>query len=265
MSTVVTSKDGTPISFDRHGSGPPLILIEPAGHFRGSSALFELVPLLASDFTVYCYDRRGRGSSGDSLPYEPVREVEDLAALVNEAGGRAFVYGYSSGALLALHAAGARGASLMGLVLLEPPLRAEGQDGPDPLTGQLDQLVKAGRHEEAVELFHTSIGVPDEMMDELRSTERWRNMVGIAATLVYDCRLSDAMTPAILAAVDVPTLVLDSDGSSDDLSGSSAIAARLIPNARGKSLPGEWHVVAPELIASEIKRFLGPLRQGRSA
>jgi hypothetical protein len=82
-------------------------------------------------------------------------------------------------------------------------------------------------------------------------------MVGVAHSLVYDCQLSDAMTPDVLAQVTVPTLVLDSEGSSDDLTGSAAMAARLIPGARHKSLPGEWHVVAPELIAREIKAFLG--------
>jgi pimeloyl-ACP methyl ester carboxylesterase len=252
------SQDGTPISFDRSGSGPALILIEPAGHYRELSALNALVPLLAPDFTMYCYDRRGRGLSGDTLPYKPQREVEDLAALVEVAGGRAFAYGYSSGALLALHAA-ARGVPLAGLVVLEPPLQGEARRGPDPLTVELAALVKAGRQEDAVEHFHSAIGVPEEMIEAMRGTERWTKMVGIAPTFVYDCMLSDAMTTTICAAVQVPTLVLDSEGSSDNLTGSAATAARLIPNALHKSLPGEWHVVAPELIAAEIQKSFAPL------
>jgi pimeloyl-ACP methyl ester carboxylesterase len=251
----VTSRDGTSIAFDQAGSGPDLILVEPAGHYRGLSAFDELAPLLAADFTVCRYDRRGRGDSGDNEPYAPEREVEDLAALLDAVGGRAICYGYSSGALLALHAA-SKGVSLRGLVLMEPPLQEGALDGPDPLTGQLEELTKAGRNEEAVELFHTSIGVPDEMIEEMRGTERWSLMVRVAPTLVYDCQLSDAMSPAVLGVVPVPSLILDSEGSSEDLTSSAATAARQIPGARHKSLPGEWHVVAPELIAAEIRAFV---------
>ncbi len=115
-SSMTKSEDGTPIAFQRTGSGPALILVEPAGHYRALSAFDDLVPLLTPDFTVCRYDRRGRGESGDTLPYSPDREVEDLAVLVDALGGQAFAYGYSSGALLALHAA-ARGVRLAGLVL----------------------------------------------------------------------------------------------------------------------------------------------------
>ena len=259
-SSSTTSKDGTPITFEVTGKGPALILIEPAGHFRALSAFDDLVPLLAPDFTVCRYDRRGRGESGDTPPYGPAREVEDLAALVETIGGRSLVYGYSSGALLALHAASC-GLPIAGLVLMEPPLQDGAQEGPDPLTTELDELVRSQRHEDAVAHFHMAIGVPDDMIDNMRSTDRWTRMVGIAPTLVYDCRLSDAMSSGVLGAVTVPTLVLDSEGSSDDLTGSAASAARQIPTARHKSLPGEWHVVAPDLIAAEIREFMCPLAE----
>lgn len=257
-STRVKSADGTEIAFGRTGAGPALILVEPAGHFRDLSAFETLVPLLEPHFTVYSYDRRGRGQSGDGAPYAPVREVEDLDALVREAGGRAFVYGYSSGALVALHAA-ARKVKIDGLVLLEPPLHGDPHTGPDPLTGQLAELIRAGRHEDAVEQFHSAIGVPQDVIDQMRGTEAWTKMAGIAPTLVYDCLLSDATSPEICRSVHVPVLVLDSEGSTDDLTGSAAAAARLIPDARHKSLPGEWHTVAPELIAAEIRAFFGTL------
>lgn len=257
-SSITTSRDGTQIAFECVGSGPALILIEPAGHYRGLSAFDDLVPLLTSDFTVCRYDRRGRGESADTLPYAPDREVEDLAALVDAIGGRVCAYGYSSGALLALHTA-AQGVPLGGLVLMEPPLQDGAQQGADPLTEELADLVRAGRNEDAVAHFHAAIGVPEEMVAGMRGTDRWTQMVGIAPTLVYDCLLSDAMCQDVLTAVSVPTLVLDSEGSSDDLTGSAATAARLIPGALHKSLPGEWHVVAPDLIAREIEAHLGPL------
>jgi pimeloyl-ACP methyl ester carboxylesterase len=240
-----------------------LILIEPAGHDRVPSAFDDFVPLLTPHFTVCRYDRRGRGQSGDNAPYSPEREVEDLAAVLDSIGGQASVYGYPSGALLALHAA-ASGLPFMGLVLMEPPLQDGQHEGPDPLTGQLDDLVRAGRHEDAVEHFHSAIGVPPEMIDSMRGTDRWMHMIGIAPTLVYDCRRSDAMAPTVLGAINTPTLVLDSDGSSDDLTGAAATAARLIPGALHKSLPGEWHVVSPHLIAPEIKAFLQPLASAGS-
>lgn len=251
-----TSKDGTPISYDRIGSGPALILVEPAGHYRAFSAFDALAPLLAPDFSVIRYDRRGRGLSGDTPAYDPAREGEDLAALVAASGGRAFVYGYSSGALVALHAAAA-GVPIEAMVLLEPPLQQEAKAGPDPLTGELAALVQAGRHDDAVAHFHAAIGVPQEMMDEMRGGEAWAKMASIAPTLVYDCMLSDAMSPEICRAVSIPVLVLDSEGSSDDLTSSSAQAARLIPDAAHKSLPGEWHTVAPDLIVAELRRFFG--------
>jgi pimeloyl-ACP methyl ester carboxylesterase len=244
------------ISFSRTGIGPALVLVEPAGHFRELSAFSALVPLLTSSFTVYTYDRRGRGQSGDTLPYAPEREVEDLEALIAKAGGHAFLYGYSSGALLALHAA-AKGASIDSLVLLEPPLQDEGATRPDPLTGQLAELVAAGRNGDAVEHFHSAIGVPQEMIEEMRGTDRWSRMTRIAHTLIYDCRFSDATTTATCQAVRIPTLVLDSEGSSDDLTGWAARAASLIPMARHKSLPGEWHGVAQNLVAAELRGFFG--------
>ena len=126
-SQSVRSADGTRIAFERSGDGPPLILVEAAGHYRDFSSLGGLVPLLAREFTVYAYDRRGRGESSDTMPYAPDREVEDLAALIAEAGGSAHVYGYSSGALVAMHAA-AQGVPIRRLALLEPPLPEEGSD-----------------------------------------------------------------------------------------------------------------------------------------
>ena len=253
-SNSTQSRDGTVISFSCAGSGAALILVEPAGHYRELSAFNELVPLLTPSFTVYTYDRRGRGQSGDTLPYAPEREVEDLVALIRAAAGHAFVYGYSSGALLALHAA-AMGAPIDRLVLLEPPLHEEGQLRPDPLTVKLAELIATGRNEYAVAQFQSAVGVPEEMIAEMHGTDMWSKMTRIAHTLVYDCMLSDATTTATCKAVAVPALVLDSQNSTDDLTGWAAKAARLIPMARHKSLPGEWHTVAPELVAKELRAF----------
>lgn len=254
-SQSVRSADGTLIAFDRSGNGPPVILVEAAGHYRDFSSFDGLVPLLSRDFTVYAYDRRGRGESTDTTPYAPDREVEDLGALIAEAGGSAHVYGYSSGALLAMRAA-AQGLPIHRLALLEPPLQDEGVDPPEPdLTAELAALVGAGRSGDAVERFHQSIGVPPEFIASMRSTPQWTKMETVAHTLVYDCIISDTTTPAMLRTVEVPALVLDSTGSTDNLTGWAATVAGQLPRGSHRSLGGEWHTVPDEILAPVLIEF----------
>lgn len=248
------SADGTLIAFERTGDGPAVILVEPAAHFRQLSSLAGLVPYLAKAFTVFTYDRRGRGESGDAQPFAPAREVEDLAALVERAGGGAHVYGYSSGALLALHAAAA-GLPIERLALLEPPLQDDDATGPDPLTGQLAALIAADRRDEAVEHFMRACELSDEAIASSRAGEAWPKMVSIAHTLVYDCAISDATTPDLVRAVPTETLVLDSTGSTDDLTGWAATVAARLPNATHRSLPGQWHGIADDALAPVLLDF----------
>lgn len=250
---VTNSADGTPIAFEVAGVGDPLVLVEPAGHYRGFSAFEDLRPLLTDRFTVYSFDRRGRGDSGDASEYNPSREVEDLAAILGTIERPAFVYGYSSGALLALHCA-AKGLPIQKLALLEPPLQ-EPESDPDPLTEELAKLVREGRYADAVEHFHLSIGVPDEHVAQIRESEAFEKMTGIAPTLVYDCRISEATDAEILGAVHVPTLVLDSQGSTDDLTGWAASVARQLPNATHRSLPGQWHRVDSNILAAALAEY----------
>jgi pimeloyl-ACP methyl ester carboxylesterase len=250
------SADGTRIAFERTGRGPAVILVEPAGHYRQLSSVAGLVPHLAETFTVYTYDRRGRGESGDTAPYAPAREVEDLAALIAHAGGRAHVYGYSSGALLALHATAA-GLPVERLALLEPPLQDDDAVGPDRLTGELDAVVAAGRREQAVEHFMRSCEVPEEVIAGTRASDSWPKMVSIAHTLVYDCMVSDAMTPEVVRGADAETLVLDSASSTDDLTGWAATVASRLPNATHRSLPGQWHGVDDDVLAPVLIDFFG--------
>jgi pimeloyl-ACP methyl ester carboxylesterase len=258
MTEHVTSEDGTTIAFDRHGDGQPVVvLVEPPLRHRAFSAFDGLVPLLAEQLSVITYDRRGRGDSGDAAVYHPDREVEDLLAVITATGGAAGVYGYSAGALLAVRAAGHAGASraIHGLVLLEPPLHDDGDPRPDPLTLEMEELVGVDPSA-AVRRFHAAVGVPDEVVDELAASAAWAQMVEAAHTLVHDCVLSDSIDRAVLERVAVPTLVLDSEGSSDDLTGWAATAAARIPAATSRSLPGEWHTVADEVLAPVIVEHL---------
>jgi pimeloyl-ACP methyl ester carboxylesterase len=155
----VKSDDGTVIAYDRYGQGPPVILVGGAltSAQRSFPAFVELATEMSSDFTIYTYDRRGRGDSGDSSPFAVDREIEDLEALIDEAGGAAAVHGLSSGAVLAVEAT-ARGAAITKLTLFEPPVT---KNEPDPAAaGARSELLAAGRRREVVEQFLTGIGLP---------------------------------------------------------------------------------------------------------
>ena len=252
MDEMVTSQDGTRIAWERVGAGPTLILIDAAGQFRANSALGELATLLADAFTVVRYDRRGRGSSTDTPPYTPAREVEDLAALIDAAGGPASLYGYSSGCLVALHAAAA-GLPIRRLALLEPPIEPAQDDAEQrAFTARLQELSGA----DAVEFFLASIGVPDDAVTGMRGTPHWAAMESVADTLAYDSLLSEATDAGLLRQVTTPTLVLTSDGSTENLSAMASTTRALLPHATHRSLPGEWHGVAADTLAPVLREFL---------
>ncbi len=257
MTDMTISADGTPIAFQTSGDGPAVILIEAAGHYRGLSSFEDVAPQLAQHLTVVEYDRRGRGESGDTAPYGVAREVEDLAALIDHVGGSAFVYGFSSGALLALHAAAA-GLPIPRLAVLEPPLRDDGGSGTSEFTAQLAALADSGSPADLVTYFNEGIGVPPEVLDQMRGTAAWAAMESVAATLVYDGVVGDESTPALLAGVTQPTLVLDSLGSSDDLTGMAATVARGLLDGLHVSLPGAWHGPEPAALTHALLDFFRP-------
>jgi pimeloyl-ACP methyl ester carboxylesterase len=252
---TVTSTDGTVIAYERIGQGPALILVDAAGHYREVTSFAGLINLLAPRFTVYHYDRRGRGGSADTQPYAVEREVDDLAALINEAGRSAFVYAFSSGGLLALHAAAAC-LSIARMALLEPPIeRGEDRPAQRAFTTELANLIAVGRPEDALEFYLTSIGVPDDIVEDMRGSASWSAMESVAPTLVYDSLISEATSFDLVASVTVPTLVLDSEGSSDDLISMAATVAGALPNGSHRSLAGEWHGVSDEVLAPMLIDF----------
>jgi pimeloyl-ACP methyl ester carboxylesterase len=254
-SATVTSADGTVIAYERIGQGPALILIDAAGHYRGFTSFAGLIDLLAPKFSIYHYDRRGRGSSTDTQPHAVQREVEDLAALIAEAGGSAFLYAFSSGGLLALHAAMA-GLPIARMALLEPPIELQEDRSAQRLfTTELSNLLAAGEPDRAVEFYLTGIGVPDEIVASMRGSASWSAMASVAPTLVYDSLISEATSFDLLVSVTVPTLVLDSEGSSDDLIGMAATVAGALPNGFHRSLAGEWHGVSDDVLAPVLIDF----------
>ena len=240
----VVSRDGTRIAFSRYGSGAPVVLA--GGAFTDRLGLAPLARALAPHFTVYAYDRRGRGDSGDTAPYAVNREVEDLAALIGEAGQAACLFGHSSGATLALLAA-ANGLPVRRLGLYEPPFIVDGSRTrpPPDLASRLTALAVAGREGEALEfwLTHTA-GVPADGLAELRDSPSQAALAAMVHTAAYDATImAEYMTgrplpPEWAALVTVPALVMAGEESGDWARKSVRALTDLLPAARLRSFPG---------------------------
>lgn len=260
----ITSKDGTSIAFDKTGSGPAVILVGGALQYRAADApTAQLAKLLAAQFTVFHYDRRGRGDSGDTAPYTKEREIEDLRALVTEAGGSAMVFAMSSGGALALDAV-AQGVSITKLALYEPPFIVDNSRPPLPADylAQLKKLIAADRRGDAVELFMTQpVGVPAEYVGPMRNEPFWPAFEAVAPTLVYEATfMGDTMSgqPAPLkrwASVAVPTLVIDGGASAPWVHRAAQALADVIVGAERRTLEGQSHDVAPEVLAPVLGKF----------
>ena len=260
MHTVI-SKDGTRIAYETIGNGPAVILV--GGALSGRSGGAELAKVLSPALTVYSYDRRGRGDSGDTPPYAVTREVEDLAALIDVAGGSAFVYGKSSGAGLALQAAAALGDNVRKLALYEAPYSEEDGAGDAwrAFRSSLDTLLASKRYEEAVTRFLTFVGAPAEAIAGARASPAWAGMVAMAPTLAYDNAIlgDDRSVPRETAAkVTVPTLVIDGGASAGPMPFMRTTAdalAKAIPNAERRTIDGQAHDVSPATIAPVLREF----------
>jgi pimeloyl-ACP methyl ester carboxylesterase len=252
----VISTDGTPIAFDRLGEGPAVILI--GGGPTDRSVNTPLAELLAGDFTVFNYDRRGRGESGDTAPYAVDREYQDIQALIAAAGGSASVFGTSGGGIIGLEAA-ARGLAIGRLAVWETPYIVDDSRPPVPADyrDRLVELLAAGRRGDMIELFMTAaVGLPAEFVTPMRGAPFWGSMEAVAHTLVYDAAITgDFSLPAErLARVTVPTLVIDG-ATTPWLSNSAEAVAAALPDARRRTLAGQPHNVDPAAIAPVLKEF----------
>lgn len=249
---TVTSADGTTIAYERSGAGPPILLVDAAGQFRGTGTMRALAEVLAEKLTIYCYDRRGRGESADSEPYAVDREIDDLAALIEVAGGSAAVHGFSSGAALALHA-GAAGLPITRLSLLEPAVDLDHPAGANPpLADEVHRLVAEGRRGEAYLHFLRDIGVPEEFVDQTRQSPVWPELQALAHTLAYDAQLTGRVDRELLGRVAAPVVVINSAETDAQLLRWGHQVAEALPDGRQLSLPGEWHGVDPAVLAPVI-------------
>src|SRR5215469_14533598 len=214
----VQSADGTIIAYDQVGSGPALILVDGALGYRAFGFMEPLAAKLSPHFTVITYDRRGRGESTDTQPFDLEREIEDIEALIDEAGGEAFLYGISSGAALALEATIELGHKVKKLALYEAPYDSDDARKLAFKTyrGQLEEVLAAGRPGDALGLFMLFVGMPPEHLEGARRQPMWPMWEAVAHTLPYDAAAmgDDGSVPTEKAAsVTVPTLVMDGSAS----------------------------------------------------
>lgn len=261
---TTTSKNGTTIAFDRYGDGEPVILVQPAfGHRSFNPQFVELAELLAPSFTVFNYDRRGRGDSGDTAPYAVEREIEDLDALINEAGGSAYVYGISSGAVLALTAAN-HGLAIRKLALYEPPLAVDDSRPPVPADyiQRLTKLVEDDRRGDAVEYFMTvGVGAPPEMVAFMRTQPMWPSFEEVAHTLPYDAAIVDglmdgkAVPAGRVAGVTAPSLLIIGTETHAWMRSAANALSEALPKAQVRVIDGEFHAVPPSLLAPAVAEF----------
>lgn len=248
----VVSKDGTEIAYDTYGRGPVLVLV--AGGFTDRARYVEDARALSAAFTVVNYDRRGRGDSGDTLPYAVEREWEDLDAVRSATGAR-FACAYSSGSMVLLQA----GLPFEKQAIMEPPFRVDGAPpAPERYLERLQEFVAAGNPGGAAELFMVeAVGQPKEVVDQIRQTPMWAGMESIAHTLVYDAlQLRDSAVPVeLLASVDVPTLGLYSNASPEWLQRSVQEAVAALPQGMVEGHDGTFHTLPPETLARVLSNY----------
>ena len=261
----LTSKDGTTIAFDRVGEGPPLILVDGALCHRGVGPNRALVAPLSEHFTVFAYDRRGRGESGDTAPYAVAREVEDIAALIDAAGGSAALYGISSGGALALEAAQRLPDMVRKVGVYEIPFVVDDTRPPAPrdLLARVDELIATGRRGDAVKLFmREAVRLPSVLVATMPIFPGWGKNKAIAHTLPYDVAvMGDGQGGQPLRAdewrsVTVPTLVASGGKSPAWVRNAAAQLAEVLPSAQYRVLDGQRHYVKAAALGPVLTSFL---------
>jgi pimeloyl-ACP methyl ester carboxylesterase len=248
------SKDGTPIAFEKTGAGPALVIVGGAlSHRKGSK---PLAAKLAERFAVYTYDRRGRGQSGDTKPYAVEREIEDLGAIIAQAGNQAYVYGVSSGAALALQSSATLGPEKVAkLAVYEPPYGQPERDF-DEQKERIGQLVQTGKPGDAAAYFFSAIGTPAQAVEEMKRSPDWEGIERMDFTLAYDYAvLGNGSVPDTVKSITVPTLVLDGEKSMPFVHPTADRVAELVPNAKRKTIPGQTHQASPEAVAPLLIEF----------
>jgi pimeloyl-ACP methyl ester carboxylesterase len=258
----VISRDGTEIGYELIGSGPLVITVAGATQYRAidPEGTLGLARLLAPDFTVLVYDRRGRGESTDTWPYEVAREIEDIDALISANGGAAFLFGMSSGAVLALEATVALESRIKALALYEPPIDPERSSA----SYQADHAAMAALAErgQAGEMMARFMGyfMPPDQLEGFRQSPGWTGYEAVGLTIEHDYRiLADARAedaqPRRWRNCQTPVLILDGEASFPFMKAGADWIANGLPNATRKSLAGQTHAYDPSVLAPQLARF----------
>jgi pimeloyl-ACP methyl ester carboxylesterase len=255
------SKDGTRIAYDKTGQGLALIIV--AGAFQDRMAMAAYAGPLSKRFTVYNYDRRGRGESGDTQPYAVEREIADIDALIQEAGGSAFVFGGSSGGVLTLDAA-AHGSNITKLAVYEPPFVVDDSRDPVPedIVEQLKDMVASGRRGDAAETFMTKGSLmPADAVAGMRTQPFWPSVEAVAHTLVYDAMIMDGTMQGTRlpadrwATITIPTLVLYGGAGPAWSCNAAEALVEMLPNAERQTLEGQFHELTPDILTPVLENF----------
>ena len=256
MDKKTFSRDGTRIAYERTGQGPAVVLV--SGAMSTGATLAPLAAELSDRFDVTVYDRRGRGESGDTAPYAVEREVEDLAALIEEVGGEASLYGISSGGALVLRAA-ASGLPVRRAAVYEVPYAMDDDSARAraEYTERLGEALGQGRRGDAVELFLRLTGLGEEMIRGARRSPMWAGLESVAPSLAYDdAVMGDARVPrSRLAEITVPVLALAGDAGAEWMREAARAVADAVPEGTYRTLGGQSHMVEPGVLAPVLAEF----------
>lgn len=261
---TVTSKDGTVIGYDSKASGPAIVLVAGATQYRAvDNTTPAMIDLLADRFTVLNFDRRGRGESGDTGPYAVAREIDDIAALIDAAGGRAGLFGMSSGAVLALEAAAALPEKVTGVVMYEPPIDPEqSSEASWQQHAEMAVLAETGDAAGMMVKFMTGVGMPPEAVEGFRQSPAWSAYEAVGLTLEHDYRIMAEATdgnraPERWQRAKMPVLVVDGDASFPFMKAGADWVAAALPNATRRTLTGQSHEFDPKVLGPVLMEFFG--------
>ncbi len=259
------SKDGTTLAYDVYGSGPPLIYITGASCFRSFMPIVQDAKAFAKEFTVYNYDRRGRGDSTDTQPYAVEREVEDIEAMIDAAGGKANLYGHSSGAVLALEATLRLASKIDKVVIYDASYVHDETEKVQygELAAQVHALLRDGKNAQAMTTFLGGIGMPKFFVYGMRFMPGWKKMVALAPTLAYDIALTRDLPPVErMSRIDLPVQILIGEKNPPTIHDVARQLTNAIPGATFQALPGQDHMVGAKALMPILVRFL---KSGQSA
>lgn len=257
---IIHSQDNTPIAYETAGSGPLLIIVTGALNTHNFGVPGEMAPFLQEHFTVLTYDRRGRGQSGDTPPYSVEKEIDDLAALIDEQDGQAFLYGHSAGAALALFTAGEFPGKVLKVAAYEPPLGGNWLERimTNVLIRKIGKQVARGENLAVVKRFMRFVGMDEQLIRDTLASEHGQTIIGMAGTIAYEAEIQKASKAFLqnqAGNLPMPVLMLAGTKSFKTAPDIMESFTRAIPQAESRLLEGQTHTVEAEVISPILQEF----------